>query len=126
MKLLLDSCTILWWLTEPRQLGKKVYQLIADTDNEVFISVVSLWELSIKHSLKRLEIPHNFIEILRTESMRILSIEAQHALAIMDLPMIHQDPFDRMLIAQAKCEDLLLITKDSVIQKYPISTVVCS
>lgn len=122
----MDSCIVLWWLTEPRRLGKKAYQEIANTDNEVLVSVATLWELGIKHKLGRLELPHNFLEVLHTEKIQILPIEAPHALAVIDLPMIHQDPFDRMLIAQTKLENLVLVTKDGVIAKYPVSTLMCS
>lgn len=125
MRLLLDSCIVLWWLTEPQRLGKKAQQAIADTDNEVLVSAASLWELGIKHKLGRLDLPHNFLEILHAEKIQILAIEAQHALAVIDLPMIHQDPFDRMLIAQAKCEDLLLVTRDQTMRKYPVSILMC-
>jgi len=118
VKLLLDTHILLWWLTEPQKLGKKIDASIADISNEVWISVATIWELSIKHKLGRIELPHNFIEILHAEKVQILPIATQHALAIIDLPMIHQDPFDRMLIAQAKCEDLVLVTKDTMIKKY--------
>ena len=89
------------------------------------MSVASLWELGIKHKLDRLELPYNFLEILHTEKIKILAIEAQHALAVIDLPMIHMDPFDRMLIAQAKCDDLVLVTKDQIMSKYPITILMC-
>lgn len=125
MKLLLDSHVVLWWLATPEKISKDAYTAIADQNNEAYISVATIWELGIKHKLGRLELPYPFLEILQKEDIRTLSIEARHALAIIDLPLIHQDPFDRMLIAQAKCDDLLLVTQDKMITQYPISTIGC-
>jgi PIN domain nuclease of toxin-antitoxin system len=122
MRLLLDTHIVLWWMAEPTKLSSKVHQAITNSDNAAFISAASIWELAIKHKLGRVDLPHYFLEALQAAQIQILSIEAHHALATIDLPPIHQDPFDRMLIAQAKCENLVLVTKDANILKYPIST----
>lgn len=103
MKFLLDSRLVLWWLTEPKRLSKKAQRAIADPDHKTLVSAApSLWELGIKYKLGRLELPHHFLETLHAEKIFTLSITAQRALAVIDLTPIHQDPFDRILIAPSK------------------------
>jgi len=122
MNLLLDTCVVIWWLSEPEKLKKKVRSIIADINNEVFVSAASIWEMSIKHRLGRIELPRQLIKTLHDEYMQLLDITAEHTLATVDLPLIHQDPFDRLLIAQAKFEDMTLVTRDKHIQQYPVLT----
>ncbi len=123
MKYLLDTHVIIWWLTEPLKIKKKARQIIADPNNSLFVSAASIWELAIKSKLGRIKLPYNLIETLNHERIQLLEISGQHALATIDLPLIHQDPFDRMLIAQAKYEDLILMTHDRVLQKYVVTSI---
>jgi PIN domain nuclease of toxin-antitoxin system len=123
MNYLLDTHVVLWWFTDPTQIASKAAKIIADKDNHVLISCVSLWEMSIKKSLGRLTLPRNLLEVIHIVGFKILAIGPEEALGICDLPHIHHDPFDRMLVMQAKLHDLILITRDANIMKYPVITV---
>lgn len=123
MNYLLDTHIILWWLTNPKQIAPKASQIIADKENSIFFSSVSLWEMAIKKSLGRLTLPRNIVEILQTEGFQVLPISHEEALGISDLPQIHQDPFDRMLVMQAKLYNYVLITRDKNIMHYPVVTI---
>lgn len=123
MQYLLDTHVLLWWLTEPKQLSKKVYDIIADKENSISVSSVSFWELAIKSTLGRVTIPHNLISVLTHNNIELLPMVAEEALSIVDLPDLHKDPFDRMLIAQAKYNGLIFITRDEAIQNYPITII---
>jgi PIN domain nuclease of toxin-antitoxin system len=122
VRLLLDTHTFLWWLTDDRKLGRKARAAITDTGSVVHVSAASCWEMAIKATLGRIdlggadlaaEIPANgFVE---------LPITARHALRAGDLPRHHADPFDRMLVAQALVEELVLVTHDQVLGRYGLS-----
>jgi len=122
MKYLLDTHVILWWVTEPKKIAPKARKIIADKRNVIFLSSVSFWEMAIKQSIGRLLIPGNILDILNAENFELLSLSAQDALSVSDLLFIHPDPFDRMLIMQAKLHDLVLITADAVLAEYPVVT----
>lgn len=123
MNYLLDTHIILWWLTNPKQISAKAIKIISDKENSVFISSTSLWEMAIKKGLGRLTLPRNIVEILQTEGIQIMPIGHEEALGISDLPQIHQDPFDRMLVMQAKLHNCVLITRDENIMDYPVVTI---
>ncbi len=125
MQYLLDTHVILWWLDDPQKIAAKARNIIADKNNRIFVSSVSIWEIAIKSELNKLNIPMNLLNILHTEKFQILQLSAEESLSILNLPKIHNDPFDRLLIAQAKFKDLILITKDQIIPKYPIITLKC-
>jgi len=120
MQYLLDTHVILWWLTEPKKIKQKALKTISDRNNRIFISSASFWEIGIKKGLGRIIIPHNIIETLLNEGFEILSISAEAGLGVADLPMIHSDPFDRLLVIQAKLNDLIIITNDAKINDYPV------
>lgn len=120
---LLDTHALLWWLSDPKALSKKAYDIIADGSNTVYLSAASAWEMAIKKRLGRLDFPSNLDEVLRKDSIEILPIGLDHALGVSDLPTHHQDPFDRMLISQSKIEGLTLITRDKLIFKYDVKVV---
>lgn len=122
---LLDTHAILWWLTEPESLSSKAHKIIADPNNTLYVSSISFWEMSIKSGLGKLTIPNNILTILSTDGFKTLPLLPEESLSIIDLPMIHHDPFDRILIAQAKYNDLVFITRDSKIADYPIVTLSC-
>lgn len=122
MNYLLDTHIILWWLTNPKQIAAKASKIIANKENNIFISTASLWEMAIKKGLGRLTLPINIVEILQTEGFQILPINHEEAMGIGDLPQIHQDPFDRMLVMQAKLYNCVLITRDKNIMDYPLIT----
>ncbi len=122
MKFLPDTHMLLWAAGEPGKLPAAAREIIADTNNELFFSVISIWEIAIKRSLGRSNFhadPHRMRHLLLAAGYRELPMTSDHALAILQLPPIHQDPFDRILIAQATTESITLLTADSEIAKYP-------
>lgn len=121
---LLDTHVILWWLDDPTQLTDQARQAIEDPDNLIYVSAAAAWEMGIKKSLGRLDIPTNLPEVLQSDSIQILDITIHHALAVADLPMLHSDPFDRMHITQANLENLTLITRDDRIQQYKVNCLI--
>ncbi len=123
MNYLLDTHVILWWFTNPKELSTKAQKIISDKDNKILVSCVSLWEMSIKKGIGRLTLPRNLLEVIRNERFDLLSIGPEESLGICDLPFIHPDPFDRMLVMQAKMQDLILITRDKHIMEYPVVTI---
>ena len=123
MRYLLDTHVVLGWLTTPENLSSKVQKIIKDKSNVIYLSSVSFWEMAIKKSIGRLTIPHNLIETLIAENFKLLPIMPEEALGVADLPFIHSDPFDRLLVIQAKLHDLIIITKDAKITEYPVITV---
>jgi len=120
MKLLLDTHVLLWWLEDHPTLSERARTAIAKGKNSVFISAAVIWEIRIKQALGKLEIPRNFRQVLDEQSFEMLDISADHAHAIIDLPMHHRDPFDRILVAQSKVENLRLVTRDAHLKQYEI------
>lgn len=122
MKYLLDTHILLWWLIDPNKIKPKARKIISDKTNPIFVSSVSFWEMAIKQSIGRLNLPHNLLETMATESFKILPILPEETLSIADLPLLHSDPFDRLLIMQAKLQDLIIMTRDTQIIEYPVVT----
>jgi PIN domain nuclease of toxin-antitoxin system len=120
MKLLLDTHVVLWWLADDPTLSDDVKDSL-DHDPDVYVSPATIWEITIKQALGKLKAPADLPERVRGSGFRELPITAEHAIAAGRLPLIHRNPFDRMLVAQAKCEDLVLVTRDSEVQKYEVS-----
>lgn len=118
---LLDTHILLWWLSGDKKLGKKKTDLIAKSTNHIVISTVSIWEIVIKKSLGKLKVPDNIKEVIYENEFEILSITPDHVLYLENLPAIHNDPFDRLLIAQSICEDIIFVTADKIIPKYKIN-----
>lgn len=123
MNLLLDTHVLLWWLDDNPTLAEEAKTAIADGKNLVFISTAVIWEIRIKQALGKLEIPRNFRKVLDEQSFESLDITADHAHALIDLPMHHRDPFDRMLIAQTKVENWTLLSRDARMKLYDIPLV---
>lgn len=117
---LLDTHVLLWWLSDPSQLSTDARKAIADGANSIYLSAAAAWEMAIKKALGRLEFPSNLEQVLQDDHIEVLPIGLSHALAVADLPVHHQDPFDRMLIAQAQIEGLILITRDAQIAAYDV------
>jgi PIN domain nuclease of toxin-antitoxin system len=120
VNLLLDTHILLWWLGDQPELANKARKLIADGHNLVFISAVVVWEIIIKKAIGKLEVPSDFRVVLQKQSFEFLDITSEHSFAVGDLPDYHRDPFDRMLIAQAKIEGLTLMTHDARLQEYDV------
>ncbi|WP_250658693.1 type II toxin-antitoxin system VapC family toxin [Alkalimarinus coralli] len=122
MKLLLDTHILLWAAGEPRRLSEKALALINSQENELFFSVASLWEVVIKNALGRKDFKADASVLRRgllDNGYIELPIASEHAVTVGSLPLIHKDPFDRILIAQAITEGFTLVTADSTIIKYP-------
>jgi len=120
MNLLLDTHVLLWWLDDHPNLSRQARTAIADGRNLVFVSAAVIWEIQIKQALGKLKIPANFRKVLGQQAFEPLDITMEHAYAVADLPPHHRDPFDRMLVAQAKVEGLTLVTHDNPLIKYKI------
>ncbi len=123
MRYLLDTHVVLWWLTEPKKIHMKAQKIIRDRSNEILISSASFWEIAIKKSIGRLTMPHNLLETIAMEGFKILPIMPEECIGVADLPLFHADPFDRLLILQAKLYDLVIITRDAQIAEYPTITI---
>lgn len=119
-RLLLDTHVLLWWLTDDPQLGQTTRQVIADPRNDVYVSAASTWEISIKRSLGKLMAPEDMDSIIDDEGFEKLPISPFHGDQAGILPGYHKDPFDRMLIAQAQSEGLVVVTNDEKIARYGI------
>ncbi|MCI0418828.1 MAG: type II toxin-antitoxin system VapC family toxin [Acidobacteria bacterium] len=124
MKFLIDTECWLWWFLEPERLNKKAADLIASRDHAIYLSAGSSWEISIKCRLRKLVLPEEPARYvpsrLHQEGMLSLPIEHVHALRVYSLPNHHRDPFDRMLIAQAQCESLPILTADRQFKQYDV------
>lgn len=122
MNALLDTHVWLWWYANPEYLGVKTLALFSRPETEIFLSVASAWEIAIKYNLGKLRLDHPPQETLPRETARdnisSLPIAMPHALRAGSLPLHHQDPFDRMIIAQAQIEELLLVTADPAMKLY--------
>jgi PIN domain nuclease of toxin-antitoxin system len=118
--LLVDTHAALWWLDDAQELSPSAREAIADPGAEVLISAASVWEIALKRSLGKLRAPVTFLEELRRDGFETLSISAEHGLATASLPWHHRDPFDRMLVAQAVVEGLVLVTADERLARYDV------
>jgi PIN domain nuclease of toxin-antitoxin system len=120
MNLLLDTHALLWWLDDSPTLSTEARAAIGDGNNVVYVSAASAWEISIKKALGKLDAPDNLEEALSANAFQALAISVAHALAVGALPSHHGDPFDRMLVAQARLEGLTLVTRDENTIKYGV------
>jgi PIN domain nuclease of toxin-antitoxin system len=118
LRTLLDTHLLLWWLEGSPRLSAQAGETIRDPENTVFVSAVSLWEIWLKQSLGKLRLPADFTERLAAESFESLPLMAAHTRQVALLPWRHRDPFDRMLVAQAQVEKLVLLTADEALAAY--------
>lgn len=126
MKLLLDTHVVLWWLDGSPQLGTRVRKLIADEANQLRISFATPFELAVKVSTSKLKLDISAVlSTLAAGSIIELAPEPSHYAALSGLPMLHRDPFDRMIIAQAVVSGSVILTNDAAIRRYPVRTVGC-
>jgi len=126
MRLLVDTHALIWYLEGNKMLSAGRREVIVNANNEIFVSVVSLWEIAIKSSRGKLTISRSLSDIilqLDMQAINILGIERGHVLQVEKLPFHHHDPFDRMIIAQAKVEFLTIITHDRAFAAYDIKFV---
>ncbi|MBS1212475.1 MAG: hypothetical protein H6R26_1091 [Proteobacteria bacterium] len=121
MNLLLDTHLVLWAAGEPDRLSDKARQLLVDSANELYYSAASLWEIAIKRTLGRADFqvdPRRLWRMLPANGYRELPVTGEHAIAVETLPALHKDPFDRLLLAQARVEGLHLLTADRLLAQY--------
>ncbi len=124
MKLLLDTQCLLWWFTEPERLNSDAIEQIISEDNQLFFSVASAWEIAIKVSVGKLPLPDP-VDIYVASRMQQLGAKYQgitfpHVCKVATLPLLHRDPFDRILVAQSQIEQLTLMTADEILTKYSV------
>ena len=126
MKILLDTCTFLWIVSDSPKLSELSRKLFRDSANEVFLSAVSVWEISVKYALGKLPLPQTpekYIPIQREKHMvDALALDENSVLHINRLPQLHKDPFDRMLICQAINHGMVMLTPDELITQYPVAS----
>lgn len=123
MNYLLDTHVFLWALGNPNALSREARQLIQDPKYSVFVSAVSSVEISIKQALGKLEAPPGLEKEIEQRGFQELPLTYTHGSRMVELPSYHQDPFDRMLLAQALHEGLILITRDKKLKQYPVKCV---
>jgi PIN domain nuclease of toxin-antitoxin system len=121
MSLLLDTHVVLWWLADDPTLAAEIKDRL-DHEPDVYVSPATIWEVAIKQSIGKLAKPADLAERVRDSGFRHLNITAEHGIVAGRLPLIHRDPFDRMLIAQAQVEHLTVVTRDTEIPKYDVET----
>lgn len=119
-RLLLDTHVVLWWLADDPGLSEEL-KLTIDEEVDVFVSAAAVWEVAIKQAIGKLESPVELAAQIRDCDLQPLAITADHAVEAGRLPMIHRDPFDRMLVAQARLNQLTLVTRDEDIAKYDVA-----
>ena len=124
-RFLLDTHALLWLLCDDPRLSKILRHGLRDSAT-LMVSVASLWEIALKHQAGRIELGVDLREfldlVIREPSWTVLPVSAAHIAGLCDLPRLHKDPFDRLLVAQARLEDLTLLTADPIISKYPVRT----
>jgi PIN domain nuclease of toxin-antitoxin system len=122
VKLLVDTQCWLWWFAQPERLSAEAIAHLADETNEVWFSVASVWEMGIKVAIGKLPLPEPIDSYIASRMVQLgarsLEITAIHALQAAGLPLLHRDPFDRMLIAQAQLEEMTLVSADAMFSQY--------
>lgn len=124
MKILLDTHVLLWWLNNNSPLSEKAYQVICESTNLVFVSAATAWEISIKKALGKLQAPDDLEDAIIANRFQSLPITVPHAWLAGQLPHHHDDPFDRLLIAQSKIEGFTLVTRDQKQTLYDVKTII--
>ena len=126
MKILLDTCTFLWIVSDSPELSEPSRALFREPSNEIYLSAVSVWEISVKHALGKLPLPHppeKYIPHQREKHMvHPLALDENSVLQLNRLPLFHKDPFDRMLICQAINHGMVILTPDELITQYPVAS----
>ena len=122
MRFLVDTHIFLFLIDADKNLSQSIIEIIASPENNISISIASLWEIVVKVNLGKLPITRNInelYELINQSNITVLSIQKQHLDSYLTLPLIHRDPFDRLIISQAIADDLTLITDDQYIKNYP-------
>jgi PIN domain nuclease of toxin-antitoxin system len=124
---MLDTHTFLWWDANPEKLSASVMEALSNPENSIFLSVVSAWEVQIKKQLGKLYLSIPLDEMIESQEqvnrMVVLPVELKHVLALDNLPAHHKDPFDRLLIAQAKAEQMAIASADPLFAQYDVKVI---
>ena len=126
MNLLLDSHSIIWFLDGNNQISATAKDAIENVENVKFVSMASIWEIGIKISLKKVHFSvsfKEFLQLIENNGFELLPITALHSFEVSQLPFLHRDPFDRMLVAQALIDQLVIVSKDDWIKLYNIKSI---
>ena len=127
MRILLDTVAFLWAVIEAPDLSDDARELFADPGNEVYLSSVSAWEISVKNALGKLPLPDSPVRYVpakrKQHGIETLHLDEEAALHLNRLPVLHKDPFDRMLVCQAITQGLVILTPDRLIAQYPVRTI---
>jgi PIN domain nuclease of toxin-antitoxin system len=127
MKLLLDTHTFLWWDGEPEKLSPKILAMCQDPANELILSVASLWEIQIKSRMGKIRLREPLRTLVeeqqRANGLGLLPVGAPHVFDLETLPPIHKDPFDRIIVAQARVEGLTLASRDTILNEYDVDLI---
>jgi len=125
MRLLLDTHTFIWYVTDNPRLSANVKLLIEDENNEKLVSIASIWEMAIKHSIGRLNFSLPFMEFVRQQlsvsNIGLLEINLNHIEVVASLPLHHRDPFDRLIIAQSMAQQIPVLSVDVIFDAYAIA-----
>ncbi|MBM2822193.1 MAG: twitching motility protein PilT [Thermoleophilia bacterium] len=122
MRLLLDTHVLLWALEAPASLRDETRAAIENPRNPVLVSTASAWEIGVKISVGKLQAPLDLVAQLREKRFTALPVTVEHGLRVGELPLLHKDPFDRLLVAQAQLEGLTIVTRDPRIAAYDVET----
>lgn len=127
MRVLLDTHALIWWVEDDARLGPHARRTIADRDSSVWVSAASIWELAIKSAIGRLDLAQpleaGLLPEIERNGFARMPIDFRHALTAADLPRHHSDPFDRILVAQAQCEGMTIVTSDASIRAYDVRSI---
>ena len=118
MRLLLDAHAFLWWLTASPSFSPRAREVVSDPRNEVSLGIGTLWEITIKRALGKLNFPHDLENVVRDEGFCVIGVTLAHLRRLETLPQLHRDPFDRLLISQSLAEQLPIVTADQVFVAY--------
>lgn len=126
MRVLLDTHTFLWWIDDDAQLSATARTILTEPTNEIFFSAASGWEVAIKSQIGKLHLPADLapflLQQLQDNHFTVLPMQLSHTLHVYTLPLLHRDPFDRILIAQSQVETLPILTSDGLIAQYTVET----
>ncbi len=127
MRVLLDTVTFLWAISDAPEFSEEAGEIFTDPGNEIYLSSVSAWEIAVKYALGKLPLPEppgRFVPLQRKQhGIDPLPLDEEAALHLSRLPLLHKDPFDRMLVCQAVMQHLVILTPDELIQQYPVRTI---
>ena len=121
MRILLDTHVLLWWLANDPSLTEEHRRIIQDKRNSCYVSAATVWEISIKSGIGKLEVAAEYLEVVRSQGFLELPVSWAHTKAVQQLPEHHRDPFDRLLVAQASTEGMALLSVDPFIKKYEVT-----